>query len=63
MAQFCKSVSCHNIHGQPNFEVFGRVVSHTKKFFLTLQEHWRSPEFPLARIKKIMRMDEDVKVC
>ena len=26
------------------------------------QSHWKNPEFPLARIKKIMRMDEEVKV-
>ena len=29
---------------------------------LLIQEHWKTPEFPLARIKKIMRIDEDVKV-
>ena len=27
-----------------------------------MQNHWKNPEFPLARIKKIMRMDDDVKV-
>ena len=30
--------------------------------FSVSQDHWRTPEFPLARLKKIMRMDEDVKV-
>lgn len=25
-------------------------------------DHWKNPEFPLARIKKIMRIDEDVKM-
>ncbi|XP_064405521.1 nuclear transcription factor Y subunit gamma-like isoform X2 [Halichondria panicea] len=25
-------------------------------------DHWKTPEFPLARIKKIMRMDEDVRM-
>ena len=27
-----------------------------------IQHHWKNPEFPLARIKKIMRMDDEVKV-
>ena len=27
-----------------------------------IQDHWKVQEFPLARIKKIMRMDEDVRV-
>lgn len=27
-----------------------------------MQDHWKIQEFPLARIKKIMRMDEDVRV-
>jgi len=28
----------------------------------SVQDHWKNQEFPLARIKKIMRMDDDVKV-
>ena len=27
-----------------------------------VQDHWKVQDFPLARIKKIMRMDEDVRV-
>ena len=27
------------------------------------QDHFRTQELPLARIKKIMKLDEDVKVC
>jgi len=30
--------------------------------YMLFQEHWKSPEMPLARIKKIMKMDEEVKV-
>ena len=26
------------------------------------QDHWKTPDFPLARIKKIMRIDDEVKV-
>lgn len=31
-------------------------------YMFILQENWKYPEYPLARIKKIMRMDEDVQV-
>ena len=30
---------------------------------LSPQDHWKTPDFPLARIKKVMRMDDEVKVC
>lgn len=29
---------------------------------VSLQDHFRQQELPLARIKKIMKLDEDVKV-
>ena len=38
----------------------GLPIGHVIVLF---QEHWKNPEFPLARIKKIMRMDEEVRVC
>ena len=34
----------------------------TQVQYILFQEHWKSPEMPLARIKKIMKMDEEVKV-
>ena len=42
--------------------VYIKLEVHLSDICVCVQEHWKVQEFPLARIKKIMRMDEDVRV-